>query len=436
MDGNGVQKKTRIKGGLTLKTVVVLGVALLVSFLCFGVLAQGVVSVYGPWSYGDNPALQEIFAEFEKQSGLKVKWEPATGDFPSHVTKITTLLGSGDDTYDAIWLDDQMTPNAVRAGWLEPMEGEYALPEGYFDDFPEGVVRDYSYYQGKVYRIPGTIEAMWMMYRKDIYEAAGLNVPTTWEEMVEIGQKLTRPEENKWALIIAGQKGGFLSNELGLWMLQGGGDYIDWSLPGSRVGLQFMYDLVYKHKVAPESSWSIDYNVAPELFKQGVGATWFTWQGFWAVFRSDTNFAPDDATLRSKVGVAKTLKGPGRDGTISGTWGWTINKFARNKEGALKFILFISSPESQKKLGLLEQRPVSRLSVMAMPELWEQNPAVELFTKYGDIVFARSLMNVLRTNEVMEVQENWAHRFFTGQVDIDTAITEGDKAMKAIYLGQ
>ena len=45
-------------------------------------------------------------------------------------------------------------------------------------------------------------------------------------------------------------------------------------------------------------------------------------------------------------------------------------------------------------------------------------------------------MNVLRTNEVMEVQENWAHRFFTGQVDIDTAITEGDKAMKAIYLGQ
>ena len=418
------------------RITLVLGVSLLVLSLCFGVLAKGVVSVYGPWSYGENRALKELFAEFEKQSGLQVKWEPALADFPSHVTKITTLLSSGDDTYDVIWLDDQITPNSVRAGWLEPFEGKYALPEGYLDDFPEGVVRDYAHYQGKVYRVPGQVEAMWMLYRKDIYEAAGLSVPTTWEEMVEIGQKLTHPEENKWGLIIAGQKGAFLSNELGLWMLQGGGDYIDWSLPGSKIGLQFMYDLVYKYKVAPESSWSTDYNIAPELFKQGVVATWFTWQGFWAVIKGDSNFAPDDTTLKSKVGVAKTLKGPGRDGTISGTWGWTINKFAKNKEGALQFILFMTSPEAQKKLALIDQRPVARLSVMAMPELWEQNPAVELLAKHGDIVFARSLMNIPRTNEVMEVQEEWAHRFLTGQVDIDTAIVEGDKAMKAIYLGQ
>jgi hypothetical protein len=96
----------------------------------------------------------------------------------------------------------------------------------------------------------------------------------------------------------------------------------------------------------------------------------------------------------------------------------------------------MTSPEAQKKLALIDQRPVARLSVMAMPELWEQNPAVELLAKHGDIVFARSLMNIPRTNEVMEVQEEWAHRFLTGQVDIDTAIVEGDKVMKAIYLGQ
>lgn len=61
---------------------------------------------------------------------------------------------------------------------------------------------------------------------------------------------------------------------------------------------------------------------------------------------------------------------------------------------------------------------------------------MELLWKHGDIVFARSLMNVPRTNEVMEVQENWAHRFLTGQIDIDTTLAEGDKAMKEIYLSQ
>lgn len=414
----------------------VIGVVAFVLALNACVSAQGVVSVYGPWSYGENVALKTLFAEFEQQSGIKVKWEPSLADFPSHVTKITTLLSSGDDSYDVIWLDDQITPNSVRAGWLEPFEGKYALPEGYLDDFPTGVVKDYAYYQGKIYRIPGTVEAMWMFYRKDLYAAAGLTVPTTWEELVDTGQKLTRSEENKWALIIAGQKGAFLSNELGLWMLQGGGDFIDWSLPGSRVGLQFMYDVVYKYKIAPESSWTTDYNIAPEVFKQGINATWFTWQGFWAVIKGDATFAPNDEAMKSKVGVAKTLKGPGRDGTISGTWGWTINKFARNKENALKFILFMTSPEAQKKLALIDQRPVARISVMAMPELWEQNPAVELLSKHGDVVFARSLMNVPRTNEVMEVQENWAHRFLTGQIDIDTALAEGDQAMKKIYLGQ
>ncbi len=401
-------------------------------FTVFFAQAQESITVYGPWSYGENLALKQIFEEFETQTGIKVNWEPALSDFPSHVTKITTLLASGDDTYDVIWLDDQITPNSAKAGWLEPLEGEYALPEGYLDDWPSRVVQESSYYDGKIYRVLGQVEAMWMLYRKDIYESAGLNPLQTWDELADFGKKLTNEEENKWGLLIAGQKGAFLSNELTLWMLQAGGSCIDWSLPGSRTGLQFMYDLVYKYKVAPTSSWTTDYNLGAELFKKGICATWFVWEGLYAQIKGDPTFAPDDETMKNKVGMAKTLKGPVKDATISGSWGWTINKFSKHKDAALKFILHATSPESMEKMALIENRPIARLSVMNTPELQERSPALRLWVEHEDIVYARELMNVPRTNEVMEVQEDWAHKFLTGQIDIDTALKEGDKAMKEI----
>ncbi|NPV52573.1 MAG: extracellular solute-binding protein [Firmicutes bacterium] len=419
------------KRGKTVPSVLIAAILI----LCFaGVYAQAAetITVYGPWpDVADT--IRDLYNQFTAQTGIKVKWEPAQTDFPSHVTKITTLLSSGDGSYDVIWLDDQIVCNAGKAGWLEPLEGKYALPKGYLDDWPAGVVHDSAYVNGKLYRVIGQVEAMWTFYRKDLYKKAGVAPPATWDELVQVGKKLTSGEGGagkRWGLLISGQKGGMLSNELTLYMLQAGGSSIDYSLPGSKVALQFMYDLVYKHHIAPESSFATDYNLAAEGFKKGIWATWFTWQGFYSVFKSDKQFIAD-APIDDKVGVTRALKGPANDYTISGSWGWTINKFSRHKNAALKFILFLSSVDAQKawaKAG----RPPARLSVMKDSELWKVNPPNKLWSDYGSTVRGRPLMTVPRTNEVMEAQEDWAHKFLTGQVDINTALTQGDKAMKAI----
>lgn len=40
-------------------------------------------------------ALKELFSEFEKRTGIKVKWEPALADFPSYARIVGTKSGGG-----------------------------------------------------------------------------------------------------------------------------------------------------------------------------------------------------------------------------------------------------------------------------------------------------------------------------------------------------
>lgn len=402
----------------------------------------GQLNLYGRWP-DDTGSFDELIKRFTDLTGTQVRWEKSPTDFPEHVTKITTYLSSGFEGLDALWIDDQIVNNAGKAGWLEPLEGDYALPEGFLADWPQAFLKELGYVNGKLVRVPGELDVMWLFYRKDIFDAAGLKPPTTWDELVSIGQQLTvdangkHPNEagfdannvKQWGIGLSAKKGAFLSNDITLFMLEAGGSSIDFTLPGSKVGLQFYSDLINKHMVAPKSSLTNDYGPTVEGFKQGTWTMMVNWDGFWGFMKGDKNFWQE-----GKVGLAKLWKGPDNDYTISGTWGWSISKFGKNKAQAVEFIKFANLPEQQILMNKAGQTP-PRLSLLALPEVVRDKPAAELDRLYAETIRSRPLMQVPKTNEVMEAQEDACHKFLSGEIDIDAALAEGQQRMQEIMGG-
>jgi multiple sugar transport system substrate-binding protein len=67
----------------------------------------------------------------------------------------------------------------------------------------EGVTID-----GKIYGIPAFTFVDWMYYRKDWFEEAGIDIPTTFEEFREAAIALTDPEKGRYGFGLRGGGGG------------------------------------------------------------------------------------------------------------------------------------------------------------------------------------------------------------------------------------
>jgi multiple sugar transport system substrate-binding protein len=77
----------------------------------------------------------------------------------------------------------------VQAGLIEPLDDRFAAwdESGMFVESTLEPLR----INGKLYGIPYNTNARAMVYRKDIFEQYGLEVPKTWDEFVETARKIT-----------------------------------------------------------------------------------------------------------------------------------------------------------------------------------------------------------------------------------------------------
>lgn len=141
-------------------------------------------------SFTQGPRLEVIQATaddfMEENPNVKINIETFSwGDF---YTKWTTGLSSGN-------VPDMST--ALPGHVVEMMDAEAIIP---IDDVIDDIGRDRfaetalseGEKDGECYSIPLYSHAQVMWYRKDLLEAAGLEVPTTWEEFAAAAKALTK----------------------------------------------------------------------------------------------------------------------------------------------------------------------------------------------------------------------------------------------------
>ncbi|BER91278.1 ABC transporter substrate-binding protein [Thermatribacter velox] len=370
------------------KMVVVLLVSLLIllSFVANALAGDAVKVVLGISPREVGNVLPDLLEEFERENPqINVEWMKVPGvPGEQHSLYVTNLLG-GSPTPDVIAIDMIWGGEFAANGWARPLNDFFS--EKAREDFID-VALDPVLLNGKVYGVPLYINGIHFFYRKDLLDKYGLEVPATWEDVVESSKKVLAGEKDEnlvglvsmWARI----EGLFMNYLQFFW--GAGGEFFD---PSGKVlvngpeglkALQFMVDLLYKHKMVPESVLTYKPDDARVLFQQGRSIFMVVQSYVWPMLNAS------DSNVAGKVDFQRVpyFEGHPETRTIClGGWNLVINPYSKHPEEAWKLVSFLTNLESQLKLTLHTGNLSARKSVFEQPEvLSEGKTALKMFEQY------------------------------------------------------
>lgn len=230
------------------------------------------------------------------QQKLKLKTQAASREVPD----ITIVNPSA-----------QMKP-FVDAGLFAPLN-EMVEKNGLKDTFQEGIL-DYYTFDGNLYALPDGNNIALIYYNKSLFAQAGVSVPATFEELVEVVKQLRAKgitpiaigEKDTWT-------GSFLFMNI-LLRTNGGPGFLRDVLDGKRTfeDPAFLeavdaFQALVQAGAFQEGATSFDYNAGENLFKTGQSAMYF--MGSWATGAIENSEVNKDGN----VGVFKfpTVGGKG-----------------------------------------------------------------------------------------------------------------------------
>lgn len=162
---------------------------------------------------GRAVALSQMIEEFEAENeGVKVVVEPQ--DWNTMTAKFLAATTTG-DAPDIIWCARDELCGVLNAGALEPLENLF------LGEWSEEEIADIddAYFQfgerdGQHYTLTLNKNCIVLYYREDLLEAAGLEVPTTWDEIIEAAKALTYEDEETGQMVYGlGQSFATTSND-------------------------------------------------------------------------------------------------------------------------------------------------------------------------------------------------------------------------------
>jgi sn-glycerol 3-phosphate transport system substrate-binding protein len=128
-----------------------------------------------------------------KRSDVKVSLEHV-GAYAQAAEKLTASLAANTPPDVMLLTVDQHTPAFARQGALHPLD-DFAKADksAQFDKYVPGFIKNGTI-SGKLYQIPFARSTPLLYYNKDHLKAAGLpeTPPSTWDQLVEVGQKIVR----------------------------------------------------------------------------------------------------------------------------------------------------------------------------------------------------------------------------------------------------
>ena len=157
-----------------------------------GVLAQakpyqGTTLNVACWSSTYPKLLGDYLPEFTERTGIKVNYD--TPGFPVYNQRADLELSTKGSAFDVLNITFIFTSRWIGAGWFTPLDEFINNPaktpaDWDFADFIPGAVQPMRDRKGAVYGIPWVTDAFISgASRFDLFKAAGLGLPDTFEEM-------------------------------------------------------------------------------------------------------------------------------------------------------------------------------------------------------------------------------------------------------------
>ncbi|WP_099023586.1 ABC transporter substrate-binding protein [Mycolicibacterium palauense] len=293
--------------------------------------------------------------------------------------KITASTAMGGGEFDVVMISNYETPQWAENGWLVNLSDYIANTPGYDQDDFIPSLRESLSYQGDMYSVPFYGESSFLMYRKDLFEQAGIDMPRnpSWQQVAEAAAKLDGPD--MVGICLRGKPGwGEVLAPLDTVINTAGGRWydMDWNAqlttPEVEKAVQFYVDLVRAHG-EPGAATS-GFSECATQFAQGRAAMWYDATSAVSVLED-----PASSKVVGKVGyaMAPTMIKP--DSGWLYTWSLGIPQAAKNKDAAWKFISWMTDKNYIKlvgnELGWERVPPGSRLSTYQIPQYKEASKA-------------------------------------------------------------
>lgn len=303
--------------------------------------AKTVVSYGTPGSDVEDAAWKPVWEAFEKANpDMQVRYMPLGGNYgPEYLQNLQARIAAN-NAPDVFWI-----PVEQLAGWatrhvIDPID-DYVTKNNvdlkiFFPAHIAGLT-----YDKKLWGLPRDGAPTALYYNADMFDAAGVKYPDetwTWQTYLDAATKLTKRDSKGRAQQVGAARGNWVN-----WVWQNQGTIFNedktkcmLDQPAAVEALQFLQDLVIKHKVAASASDLAD-QAESDMFLGGRMAMYFGVRGNLgatckAKFRFDAAVSP-----KGKVHMTTTAVGP------SVLWNGS-----KNKDAAFKLMSFISSPDGER----------------------------------------------------------------------------------------
>ncbi|MBZ9719285.1 extracellular solute-binding protein [Mesorhizobium sp. AD1-1] len=258
-----------------------------------------------------------------------------------HYEKLLVEMSQGSSTYDLLVLDNMFSHQFLVNKWVKAVDDikadDPSLPPLKYENVAPASLK-YLKYDGKSFGIPMTLSTPIFVYRKDLFEAKGLSVPTNWDDYRKCAEALHTDEVAGNILLLGGQdahmSGDWATRLMSMTKLGPDDDgVLDSALRpvfnSEGQGARAIERIKEVLPFAPKGAEGLDYPDGVSLFSQGKAAMFISW--------SDVFAGMENGPLKGKIGYA-AVPSEKYQQQMTGGLSLAVSAFSNNPSEAYKFL--------------------------------------------------------------------------------------------------
>lgn len=370
--------------------------------------------VVNVWGMGEEAkTLPKMAEEFEKENpdiDVKVQAIPWDQAHDKLLTAVASKQGPDVVQMGTSWIPEFASANAL----MDLTEYTNQYPELAADNFFEGSVET-TKYDDKVVGVPWYVDTRVLYYRTDLLEEVGYKeAPKTWDELRDAAKKLNDRGDDKYGISIDTNEQSLsfmLARQNGSKLIEGNKAYFNEP--------EFVEAVEYMNSFFKDGSAPVDLGLDIIQAFKGEGILPMFISGPWMV-KLINDQAPE---IEGKWATA-VLPAKDTNTSILGGSDLSVFQYTKNKEEALKFLAYMSKPETQIKwLELTNTLPANK-------ESWNDKQLQEnqYYKVFGDQLENAQPMPVIKPFE--KIAQDFLTRFekiYRGGADIQEEMDAFDK---------
>lgn len=350
-------------------------------------MAEGQTITVGVIPAGYFKNLEAVLEDFTTLTGVQARLEMIP---PGQIRQKAVLdLSSKTGTYASHAADPMYYELYVANGWIDPLDrylGDAKLTDDkwfQYADIQPGH-RGATSVKGVPYGIPFDGEATIQIYRKDLYDAAGMGPADTLEQYAANAAKVHDPSNRVWGCALRGFRGAGQNMYIypSIFRAYGGewfdGNRVTVDTPEALAALEYYVNLLNGY--APKGVENWNWPDIADAFGQATLGSYIDAHGSAAVIAN-----PEKSKVVGKIGFARWPKGPsGKRVTSIWNWSFPINAALSDKakQATWLFAQWAGSREVQVATsyafdGAYKRTGANRAS------LWKDPKFLEMMSDFG-----------------------------------------------------